>query len=82
MFEIEKNVQVPVHSWVAIYNFGGMEVGDSFTAPRDMGSRGRADSRRASISSAAIQYAKRSNPAAKFTTRIIDDDTVRCWRIA
>lgn len=64
------------------YPFHLMEVGDSFDAPRDMGKDddGRCR-RRLAVDTSARGYCRRHNPKAKFTTRIFDKDTVRCWRI-
>ena len=85
MFEIIKNAPTPSvknrPSGFKIYKFELMDVGDAFDAPRDMG-RGKQDRRSASIHSAAIRWAKKHNPSAKFTVRLHDENTVRCWRIA
>ncbi len=64
-----------------LYPFADMEVGHYFDMPRDMG-RTRKDNRQASVASAACGYARRHNPAARFITRLVDEHTVRCWRIA
>lgn len=65
------------------YPFAQMEVGDSFDAPRDMGNNASGtDKRQNAIGNSARGYAKRHNPTAKFTARLIDENTVRCWRIA
>lgn len=67
----------------AVYDFAKMEIGDVFDAPRDMGRNANGVCKRqASISSCARGWAKKHNPSAKFTTRAIDENTVRCWRIA
>ena len=84
MFEIIKNAP-PIgkvrrnHT----YPFADMEVMDVFFAPRDMGrNKGGGDSRQATISAFSRSYAKRHNPTAKFTVRLVDDATVACQRIA
>lgn len=87
MFEIIKNTELPPlkagKGGVAIYPFAAMEVGDGFDAPRDMGEgKTGADRRRNSIGVCANRWAKRHNPTAKFTTRLLNDDFVRCVRIA
>ena len=64
------------------YPFDKMEVGDCFDAAR-IGRKGKGnDITQTRISAAANAWAKINSPTAKFTTRIIDDKTVRCWRIA
>ena len=66
-----------------IYPFADMAVGQHFDAPRDMGkAKGVSDKRQKAINSSASGWAKRHNPTAKFTTRLWDENTVRCWRIA
>ena len=85
MFDIIKNAPPPPSKGEArrVYDFSLLEVKDAFDAPRDMGkTKGGADARRASISCAARQWAKRHNPTAKFTVRLYDEHTVRCHRIA
>ena len=73
----------PIAKPNAIYPFATMEVGDIFDAPRTMGRyTSRADARQASIIASAHAWAKRNNPTARFATRIIDEATVRCRRIA
>ena len=86
MFEIIKNAPPPVEirgGQIKIYNFDLMEVGDAFDAPRDLG-RGcnKQDMRQNSIGSSARNWAKKHNPAAKFSVRLYDEHTVRCHRIA
>lgn len=84
-FQIAKGVPLPARrggGMPAVYPFSEMEVGDSFDAPRDMGTRGAGDVRQNTVSSCARVFAKRHNPAAKFTVRLVDDNTVRCWRVA
>lgn len=66
-----------------IYKFADMEVGDAFDAPRDRGKYNTGtDRRQASIINSGRQYAKRYNPTAKFSTTLLDDNTVRCRRDA
>jgi hypothetical protein len=68
---------------VSIYPFAQMEVGDAFDAPRDIGRQKSGNDRRQGIVSACARgYAKKHNPTAKFVTRLIDENTVRCWRVA
>lgn len=84
MFEVKSGVPVPPNSrgLKKIYPFDEMEVGDHFEAPDDMG-RGKIGSsiRQSRVANSARMWAKKHNPAAKFTTRKIDG-VVRCWRIA
>ena len=86
MFEIIKNAPPPVENHRGkpkLYNFDLMDVGDAFDAPRDMGTgHNKEDKRQNSIGTSANIWAKRHNPTAKFTTRLYDEHTVRCHRIA
>lgn len=81
---INKGIPAPTpnHREKPIYPFAQMEVGDSFDAPRDMGRRQGRDARQAVLLSRAYDYTKKHNPKARFTVRLIDDQTVRVWRIA
>ena len=87
MFEIEKGVPVPAGKRgggrKAIYPFDTMSVGDSFAVPRDKGvTKAGGDVRQSTVSSCARLYARKHNPSAKFTVRVVDENTLRCWRIA
>lgn len=65
------------------YPFKDMEVGDAFDVSRTAGKTSRGDDRaQLLVASSANQWAKRHNPSWKFGTRIIDDSTVRIWRVA
>lgn len=67
----------------ALYPFASMAVGDTFDAPRNLGKRPGGKCRRQdSVIASAKAWARRNNPEAKFATRLIDDNTVRCKRIA
>lgn len=83
-YEIIKGAPVPRKgNKKAVYPFSEMEIGDAFDAPRKGPSvQGSWDKTQNIISSCARGYAKRHNPTAKFTVRILDENTVRCWRIA
>lgn len=65
------------------YPLAQLKVGGRpFDAPRDMGTSPRgADRRAASIRGAARNWAKRHDPDAEFMTRLVDEHSVRCWRI-
>lgn len=67
-----------------IYPFADMQVGDSFDAPRDMGFNAKSgqDKRGRSVAASAYRWAKKHNPAAKFTISVVDENIVRCWRVA
>lgn len=86
MFEIIKNAELPPNRGrysASAYPFAEMGVGDGFDAPRDMGKRQNGtDARQNIISCCARGWAKRHNPNARFTVRLIDENTVRCVRIA
>ena len=71
MFEVIKNAGVPESK--RKYPFPQLEVGDAFDAP--VASRNR-------ISSCCLSWAKNNNPTAKFTVRALDENTVRCTRVA
>ena len=79
MFEVNHGEPVPKRRY-ALYPFAQMEIGDHFDAPRDMGKCGRADARQNSLSCSAVYYAR--GTGKKFTVRLVDDNVVRCWRIA
>lgn len=66
------------------YPFPALEIGDGFEAPRDMGrsNNRKVDKRARSMRVAANLWAKRNNPAAKFTVITVNENTVRCVRIA
>ena len=65
------------------YPFATMEVGDAFDAPRDKGRcPNGADRAQANLASAAASWALYRKNGYKFTVRIIDENTIRCWRIA
>ena len=81
MFEIIKNAPPPIGG--SKYPFRLLEVNDAFDAPRDKGkTKSGSDKRQNYISNAAVYWAKRYNPTAKFTVRLHDEHTVRCHRIA
>lgn len=64
------------------YPFDDMAVGDHFDRPRDRGMVNGSDRRQKSIMAAAKAWRKRRGSDAQFTTRLIDDNTVRCWRVS
>lgn len=65
------------------YPFDDMAVGDHFDRPRDRGvTENNSDRRQKSIMAAAKAWRKRRGSDAQFTTRLIDDNTVRCWRVS
>jgi hypothetical protein len=92
-FQIIKNAPLPERGSgssdrAAFGTFGGypfaeMKIGDAFDAPRDMGrTRKGADGRQAHVSKHASTYSSFRDKSFKCATRIIDDNTVRVWRIA
>lgn len=65
------------------YPFDDMVVGDHFDRPRDRGvTENNSDRRQKSIMAAAKAWRKRRGSDAQFTTRLIDDNIVRCWRVS
>lgn len=66
-----------------VYHFAEMEVGDSFDAPRDMGAAGNgADKRQRAIGASAASFSRyHHNGERKCSVRLIDENTVRCWRV-
>ena len=85
-YEIIKNAEIPSKGHggrLSIYPFASLDVGDGFDAPRDMGKYANGkDKRRNSMAASATSYVKRRNTSAKFTVRILDENTIRCVRIA
>jgi hypothetical protein len=88
-FEIEKGIPVPPRkagkgsTGESKYPFAEMAVGDSFAVARSGKKVGRSPcATQNAVNSRAQGWVKKNNPSAKFTIRIIDDKTVRCWRIA
>ena len=83
---IEKNVPLPkprMRSGVTAYPFPQMEVGDSFAMPRERGyTLTGSDKTQNTLSACARNYAKKHNPNARFSVRLIDENTVRVWRVA
>ncbi len=65
--KVEKNVPMP-HK----YPFADMQVGDSFPIPPTM--------KRQTVNVAAMRYGKKHG--MKFTVRLTEDRSYRCWRIA
>jgi hypothetical protein len=87
MFDVIKNCPAPTPLYGRgrpnLYPFHQMEVGDAFDAPRDLGKqRGGTDRRQNNINNCTVNFRKNHNPDARFTTRLIDENTVRCWRVA
>lgn len=81
MLPIKRGIPIPDSHASAIYPFAAMQVGDCFDASRDKGRNAKGkDLRQLSIAAASANWAKRNSPGAKFTVRIIDETTVRCWR--
>ena len=54
------------------YPFADMEPGDSFAVPPEI--------KRTAINVAALRYGRKHK--MKFTIRLTDDRTLRCWRVA
>ena len=80
-FKIIRNVP-PLRNKRAVYDFAEMEVGDAFDAPRDRGVNpaNGSDRRQVNIANCARRWAARNNPTAKFSTTLLDANTVRCRR--
>lgn len=81
MFEVKKDVPLTPSSRSLKYPFHEMEVGDCFDVPRNMGRTLGKTTVQNSVTSSSRGYAKRHNPDAKFATRTIDENTIRCWRV-
>lgn len=64
------------------YHFAGLAVGQ----PMDVARCGTVDAKgcrtQRNVSICGIKWAKRNAPGRRFTVRVIDDATVRVWRIA
>jgi hypothetical protein len=80
MITIIKNAPPPAP--LAKYPFAGMEVGDAFDCPRCGESSTGSDLAQIRINASASSWNRRRGGKMKFTVRIIDDKTVRCYRIA
>lgn len=89
MFEIEKGVPLPDRraggpKGKSKYPWASMQVGDSFTAAsRGPTKTGMQNKTQNSLSASARHWALNSgNRTFRVSTRIIDENTVRCWRVA
>lgn len=77
MIIIEKNVALPPRrnplstGRPRIYPFDIMDVGDSFAVPMK---------KKNAVATTANRYGKNNN--MKFTTRVMDNGTIRVWRVA
>lgn len=63
---IDKHIPLPVR-----WPFPDMKIGDSFLVPNDVA--------RSTVNVAARRYGDKHN--MKFTVRLTEDRTLRCWRI-
>lgn len=85
VFEIKKGIPVPPkrqpNGNAPVYPFSKMEVGDCFDVPRKGTKYEKNDATQGVVSSASRQFCRNHAPDRKFTVRIIDDSTVRVWRI-
>lgn len=88
-FTVERGISVPPRTFGGRgrpprYPFAQLRVGDSFAVTRAQYGKGAADANQmlSGVCNLARNYAKHHNPSAKFTTRKIDENTVRVWRIA
>lgn len=79
-FKLESGVPIPKVSRVTKgstkYPFESMNVGDSFAVPMKDASVETVLNR---VRAATFRYAK--DYGGKFTVRVMDDETVRIWRI-
>jgi len=79
MYEVKSDPNPPApnlgegQAWRQKYPFGGMKVGDYFDVPD-------AVSKRDKIQNAACKYGQRNE--MKFSTRTLEDKTLRVWRTA
>lgn len=68
---------------VSMYPFAELEVGDAFDAPRDgVRTKHGQDRTQVRVARSACAYVSRHAPSKKFTTRLVDEQTVRVWRTA
>lgn len=70
--KIDKNIPIPKTGTKSIYPFAEMEVGDSFSV--DI-------SQQAGVKSSSYAFGNRQTPIRKFTTRKINENEARIWRI-
>lgn len=86
--KIEKGIPLPAstrHGSGILYPWAELEVGDSFSVPDDAGfvNGSKFSKVQSTLISCARTYAKRHNPTAKFTVRVIKNEgVVRVWRVA
>jgi len=74
--KVEKNIPLPVGGTrlgESKYPFAGMEVGDSFSIPYISSNHEKA------VRAAASYQGKQRG--MKFTVRVVEEDTLRVWRI-
>lgn len=71
IYTIEKSVPLPSKRQRIIYPFPDMQIGDSFSVP---------SSKYQNLNGAARAYEKK-NPGTKFTTRKMQDNEIRIWRV-
>lgn len=73
MIEIEHNVPVEKTNYrKSKYPYTEMEVGDSFVVPLI---------NRSGAVSSCLGWGQRQSPIRKFTSRLINETTVRVWRV-
>jgi hypothetical protein len=86
MIQIEKGIPLPTVRSVNTrkkYDFGSMEVGDSFAV--EVTRKRKAANIKNTLSSSSCDYAKRHKKPWKFTVRRVVENgvkKVRIWRIA
>lgn len=84
-YTIEKNIPVSrkLGGRGLKYPIDQMDVGDSFAVPLvKPKNRWGQHPEQAAVGRCIIEWTKRNAPGKKFTTRKVDDNTLRVWRVA
>lgn len=75
-------IENPGPAYRSKYPFAEMKPGQAFDVPRNGGrNQWGQDTVQMKVSRSASAYVRRHDPEARFTVRVLDDATIRCWRI-
>ena len=79
---IRRGVPIPAPFGRSVYPFADLAVGDAFDVPRRDRLPDGADRVQRNILAASYAWRKKYGSPARFTVRLLNETTVRCWRIA